>query len=168
MPNPDSTGLADGTYFALAAADVKRLRGAKGDRARRDCIDALRTQVRRIDVGDAWWFLAWLGDAALAEGTSLHRGQMSRIELLDEAKFSAALGRLAVLDLRTAFFAIDEARFCHANVAFWVKKQWDVEGRTTVKDEHVFGRVADALPRLSAFATEAVKREQRLVFTTRF
>jgi len=156
------TGLAEGRYLALTPAELKALRACKGDRARREHIAA--SGAPRLDVGDAWFFLRYLGGDEVALGKRLHRGQMHRIELLDREKVAAALATL--VELRAAFFAIDETKFRYKHVAFWVAEQWQREGRTTLLDETVFARVAAARDALVRFLADTAGRE--LVFTASY
>jgi hypothetical protein len=164
------SGLAAGTYLALTPAQLKILRGAKGDRARRDHVGGLisRKTATMLAVADAWWFLKWLGGADITYGKRLHKGQMTRIELLDADKVTAAVASLAKLDLKKAFFAIDEAKFRYSSVAFWVEDKWKQEGRKTVLDAAICKNVMGAFARLEPFVQSAVDDERSLVFTTTF
>lgn len=160
------TGLAAGSYLALTAAQLKTLRACKGDRARRDHVAMLRCE--RLDVEDAWWFLKTVGGDALELGKSLHRGQMHRIELLDLGQLSTAVAVLGKLDLRAAFFAIDEDKFRYSNVAFWVADQWKREGRTTVLDKKTFAVVRRGLTALTPFVAAATAAQHSVLFTTSY
>ena len=163
---PTITGLAAGTYFALAPPQLKALRACKGDRARRDYLRDHGASLEPLDVGDAWWFIRFLG-CECARGKSLHRGQMHRIEWLDAIALSSALADLAGRDLRARFFAIDEAKFRYSNVAFWVADGWKRDGRTTVLDDEVFAGVERGVAELSAWlARVAAGRE--VVFSTSY
>ena len=172
MPGPstNTTGLAPGRYLALTTAQLKGLRATKGDPARRDHTRQLAASggCDALDVGDAWFFLNWLGGADVACGRALHKGQMTRIELLDPAKLAAALVKLGALDLKAAFFAIDEQAFRYSNVAFWVAEQWQKEGRKTVLDDHVFARVEHALGSLAPFVAKATASDKDVLFMTSF
>lgn len=170
MSRPTLSGLAAGTYLALTPAQLKLLRGTKGDRARRAHIDGLisRKTATMLAVADAWWFFKWLGGADIAYGKGLHKGQMTRIELLDADKVAAGVASLAKLDLKKAFFAIDEAKFRYSNVAFWVEDKWKQVGRKTVLDAPICKNVVGAFARFKPFVQSAVDEKQSLVFTATF
>ena len=163
---PTVSGLAAGTYLALEPGQLKALRACKGDRARREHVAALKCE--RLDVGDAWWFLRTLGGRALDAGKSLHKGQMHRIELLDRTLLATALAALRSLDLRLAFFAIDEAKFRYSSVAFWVAEQWQREGRRTVLDDAVFASVERGFAALGPFLDSAIAGQRDVLFTVSY
>lgn len=169
-PSTKTTGLAPGIYLALTAAQLKALRGIKGDRVRRDHVASLARMKAcdKLDVGDTWFFFKYLGGIDIAIGKGLHKGQMTRIEWLDPAKLAAATSKLGALDLKKAFFAIDEAKFRYSNVAFWVAEQWEKEGRKTVLDNHVFGRVKIAVGKLVPFVAAAAAGGKHVLFTTSY
>jgi hypothetical protein len=164
--NPDTTGLSSGRYLALTDAELKSLRGTKGDRLRREWVE--KTKATSLDVGDVWLLYKHVAGMDIAFGKSLHKGQMHRIEWLDAAKLTAALAQITSGDVRAAFFAIDEEKFNYSNVAFWVKDQWKREGRTTVLDDHVFGRYQAGLVKLKPFVEAALAAKRHLVFSTSY
>lgn len=93
---------------------------------------------------------------------------MTRIELLDADKVSAGIAALAKLDLKKAFFAIDEAKFRYSNVAFWVTEQWEKEGRKTVLDAAICKSLVGAFARFEPFVQAAIAEKRSLVFTATF
>lgn len=169
-PSTKTTGMADGRYLALTTTQLKALRAMKGDRARRDHVaDLVKTRgCDVLEMGDAWWFVVWLSGNDLKLGKGLHKGQTTRIEWLEPAKVAACMAKLAKLDLKKAFFAIDEAKFEYSSVQFWVKRAWQEEGRTTVLDDHVFGRVKKAASKLASFVEAAAEDDKHLVFNVTY
>ena len=154
------TGLSPGTFLALTKEQLKALRSCKGDRKRREHVETLA--CARLDVADTWQFLSTIGGWELCVGKSLHRGEMHWIMLLDVAAARAVVAKLGELDLRAAFFAIDEAMFRHRNVPFWVTEKWELEGRTTVLDDAVFANVER---RLTKFIATAAADARHVLFT---
>ena len=157
------TGLEAGTYLALTDKQLKALRACKGDPARRERLETLACE--RLNVAEAWQFLATIGSTWLYMGKSLHRGQFHLIMQLDVGALSAELATLGKLDLRREFFAINEEKFRYHNVTFWVAEQWQREGRTTVLDDAVFAIVERGLKKLTKFVAAAVAKDLNVLFT---
>lgn len=170
MTSPTLSGLAAGTYLGLTSAQLKLLRGTKGDRARRQHVEGLIAgkSATLLGVADAWWFFKWLAGADIAYGKRLHKGQMTRIELLDPANVAAGVAALEKLDLKKAFFAIDEAKFRYSSVAFWIAEEWKAAGRTTVLDAPICENLERAFTRFQPFVTSTIDDGRSLVFTASF
>ena len=158
--------MSEGRYLALSVAELKELRGTKGDTKRRTWI--ARSKAQDLSVGDVWLLYKHVAGADIALGKHLHTGQMHRIEWLVPAKLTAALQRITEGDVKNKFFAIDEAAFTYTSVAFWVKDKWKEEGRTTVLDDHVFRRYQDGLAKLKPFVEHALAANKHVIFTTSY
>jgi hypothetical protein len=150
----------------LSDAELKALRGTKGDTKRRTWI--AQAKAESLSVGDVWLLYKHVAGADIALGKRLHTGQMHRIEWLDPAKLTAAVQRITARDLKKTFFAIDEAAFTYSSVAFWVTNQWKAEGRTTVLDDHVFRRYEKGLAKLKPFVEHALGAKKHVIFTTSY
>jgi hypothetical protein len=177
-------GLSQGFYFGLTASQVKALRGTKGDAPRRQFIEVLKRSHDSgwaLAVGDAWCFLQHLFEPAnyapmpagcsLCRGRSLHKGQISRIELLPSDTLPHLVEALKPVDeagLRALFFEMSEERFRYRWVPFWVAKEWQREGRTTVLTEAQFSHLWRALKKLRAFLASAVQAHRQVVFACNF
>jgi len=164
-PSSETTGLSIGCYLALSDAELKALRATKGDRPRRNWVEAFKGDM--VSVGDVWLLYKFVVGLDIAFGKRLHREPYDRIELLDKAKLVAAVATLLSGDVRETFFAIDEAKFSYTQAPSWLCGQWKAEGRTTILDEHVFKRYESGLTKLKELVDTAIAADKHVVFFTR-
>ncbi|MDC3379086.1 hypothetical protein OAX78_02255 [Planctomycetota bacterium] len=171
--------LSGGVYLALRSAEVKTLRAAKGDRARRAHVESLVGSAKKwlVDTKCGWSFLQFVlfhdhaGGTALFQGKKLHRGDLRRLNLLDSAALPELVELMNGVDdtgFRKQFFASSDTDFRYGSVPFWVNDDWKRIGRTTAFTEGSFRVTWKALKALRTFLPRALADDRTLLFTVDF
>jgi hypothetical protein len=167
---PDIERMSPGLLMAFTAAELKTLRGIKGDPARREYVmKRARTKENSLELLDSWeWIDFMCGKDArpFVRGQSMHKGQLSRLQVFELDAFVAELNRLPSDEagLKKAFDALVEADFHYRYVPFWTANKWKAAGITSVKTP---ARRAEVIAMLSAarvFIDATQERGEKLLF----
>lgn len=167
---PEIERLSPGYLMAFTADELKKLRGIKGDPARRKyALERKKTVTNTLELLDSWVWLDFMcGKTArpFVGGQRLHKGQMSRLQLYDVDAFVAELNKLPSDEagLKKHFDGLKEADFHYRYVPFWTANKWKAAGVTGLKTPARRAEVIAKLIAARVFIDQTVERGEQLLF----
>lgn len=167
---PEIERISPGLLMAFTAAELKKLRGIKGDPARRKYVlERQKTAENTLELLDCWeWIDFMCGKTArpFVVGTRLHKGSMSQLQLFDAEAFIGALNKLPSDEagLKKHFDALVEADFHYRYVPFWTANKWKAAGITSVKTPARRAEVIEKLAAARVFIDQTTERGELLLF----
>jgi hypothetical protein len=169
---PDIERLSAGLLMAFTAAELKTLRGVKGDLARRQWVKKRpKTRANCFKLLDSWCWIDFMCGAEahpFMRGQKLHQGQSSRLQLYDLEAFVGELNQLPQDEagLRKKFESLKEADFRYRYVPFWTADTWREAGVTKIKTRARGAEVIATLVAARSFIEATVARGEKLLFFT--
>ncbi|MFT3706531.1 MAG: hypothetical protein QM817_02575 [Archangium sp.] len=167
---PDIERTSPGQLMAFTAAELKILRGVKGDPARREWVKKRKkTRENTLELNDSWsWidFMCGKDVRPFVRGTKLHKGQFSRLQLFDLDVFLGELNKLPQDEagLQKKFDALSEEGFRYSYVPFWFSDKWKAAGITTIKTKARGAEVIEKLTAARVFIDATQERGEKLLF----